>query len=87
MKALSRLHTGDKVRFGAGRAVYVVEWLEKASDDHAFVIAHGPLGSFRAKSGRAFYVGPDPLVRLNLVTGEPETLKPVRVRVVNEHVH
>jgi hypothetical protein len=84
MYSLPQLHPGDKVRFGAGRSLYVVEWLEQSAGDHLFVIAHGPLGSLRAKSGKAFYVGPGAMSRVNPITGERETLEPVKVRLVNE---
>ena len=87
MFAPTQLHAGDQVRFGAGRSVYVVEWLEHLQGDHFFVIAHGPVGSFRARGGQAFYVGPGPLTRISPITGESETLKPVRVRLVNTQVH
>jgi len=78
---------GDKVRFGAGRAVYLVEGLEQAAVDGFYVIASGPLGSLRAKCGRAFYVGPGMLTRISPISGSPETLKPVKVRRVRAQVH
>jgi hypothetical protein len=85
--APTQLHVGDQVRFGAGRSVYVVEWLERLSGEHFFVIAHGPVGSFRARGGQAFYAGPGSLTRVSPITGETETLKPVRVRLVPSHFH
>ena len=83
----TQLHAGDQVRFGASRRLYVIEWLEQLPDGHCFAVAHGPLGSFRAKGGQAFYVGPGRLTRVSPITGEPETLRPVRVRVVEAKVH
>jgi hypothetical protein len=83
----TQLHAGDQVRFGTSRSVYVVEWLEQLPGDHFFVIAHGPVGSFRARGGRAFYVGPGSVTRESPITGETETLKPVRVRLVKTKVH
>jgi hypothetical protein len=65
----------------------LVEGLQRATDDGLFVIANGPLGSLRAKCGRAFFVGPGLLTRISPITGAPETLKPVRVRLVTEQIH
>lgn len=76
------IRKGDVVRFGSSRQQWLVEQWEEKRSGCMWLICCGPLDHPSQKCGNAFYVGPMPTTKINVITDKRERVRPIAVRVV-----